>query len=73
MAKIDIVKAKITYLQIMMVLLFGANISLISWLAQNLKSTLALMAVITIIILSISIIIITKMIFKKIETLGDYE
>ena len=73
MAKIDIIKAKITYLQIMMVLLFGANISLISWLAQNLKSTLALLSVITIIILSISIMIITKKIFKKIETLGDFE
>ena len=71
MAKIDIIKSKITLFQIFMVLVFGANASLIGWIAQNENSSKAPLAVLSVIMFSFLFVFLVKTIFKKIETLGD--
>jgi len=71
MAKIDIVKAEITVYQILMVLVFGINAGLISWMLKNDESTKLLLAVLAVAVLSALLVLLLKTIFKKIKTLGD--
>ena len=71
MAKIDVVKANITFLQIVFALLFGAELSLISWVSQQTVPRQELLGTIALTFVYIILIFLVKAILKKINSLKD--
>ena len=71
MAKIDVVKANITFLQIVFALLFGAELSLIGWVAKQSVPKEELLGTLALTFVSIILIFLVKTILKKINSLKD--
>ncbi len=71
MAQIDVVKGKITFLQIVFALLFGAELSLISWVAKQSEQREELLGTLALTFVSIILIFLVKAILTKIKSLKD--
>lgn len=71
MAQIDVVKANITFLQIVFALLFGAELSLVGWIAQQTETCQELLGTLALTFVSIILIFLVKAILKKINSLKD--
>ena len=71
MAQIDEIKGKITFLQVIFVLIIGASFSLIGWIANTEESNYLVLATITVSLLSVLSVFLTRKILKNIKKLGE--
>ena len=65
------IKANITFLQVIFALLFGAELSLIGWVAKQTVTRQELLGTIALTFVSIVLIFLVKAILKKINSLKD--
>ena len=71
MAKIDVVKANITFLQVIFALLFGAELSLIGWVSKQSEPKEELLGTLALAFVSVILIFLVKTILKKIKSMED--
>lgn len=74
MSKIDKIKEEIGWLKVVFAILVATDISLIGWIAQNYQkaeSFLTVLCGIAVVIVSVAVIRVNKIAYKKIDELED--